>query len=136
MFARVAKSGLLKATRKLSSDSNHSELESWITTYKNMRVEAKEIAESAVNTTKLDVMALRSEVSAVKSEVIQVKSEVHDLAKGQVELHKQISNLHNQGVNQTRLLLAGGTAIAGAFFAANQYVEHVKEEGRKQPVLK
>ena len=73
MFARVARSGLLTATRKLSSDSNPSELETWITTYKNMRIEAKEIAESAVAGTKSEVSLLRSEM---RIEIASVKSDI------------------------------------------------------------
>lgn len=146
MFSRVAKGGFQKIQKRLLSDSSHSDFEAWNAAYKNMRNEAREIAELAVGGTKSEVSSLRSEmrveIASVKSDVHTLKSDVHGLVQGQVELHKQISsvhekisNLHNQGVNQTRLLLAGGTAIAGAFFAANQYVEHLKES-KKQPVLK
>lgn len=139
MFSRVAKDGFQRISKRLLSDSSHSEFAAWNAAYKNMRNEAREIAESSVGGVKSEVSSLRSEIrveiASVKSDVHTLKSDVHGLVQGQVELHKQISNLHNQGVNQTRLLLAGGTAIAGAFFAANQYVEHLKE-GKKLPVLK
>lgn len=41
---------------------------------------------------------------------------------------KEINKLHAQSSNQTRLILAGGAAIASAFFAANQYVEHLRHK--------
>lgn len=142
MFSKISKRAL-PGIRRFSNDSSHSELESWIKIYEKMQHEAGAKAEAAVSSTKLDVAVLRTEVSSLKSDVIQVKSDVRDLAKGQIEIHKQmsgihdkISHLHNQGVNQTRLILAGGAAIASAFFAANQYIEHLKEEKRNQPTVK
>lgn len=149
MFARVSKQ-FVTGIRRFSNDSGHSDLESWIKIYEKMQHEAGAKAESAVSgvkseiaIVKSDVYALRSEVTSLKTDLNQVKSDVRDLAKGQIEIHKQmsgihdkISNLHNQGVNQTRLILAGGAAIASTFFAANQYVEYLKEEKRKQPTVK
>lgn len=145
MFARVAKGGLLKTARRLSSDSGHSELESWITTYKNMRVEAKEIAESAVGGTKSEVSSLRSEMrveiasvksdmTVLKSEVNILKSDVHSLVQGQVELHKQINDVHKQMSNNTRTILVTIVGVAGAFFAANRYLDD-KNDNKVAPKI-
>lgn len=155
MFARVSKQ-FVTGVRRFSHESEI-QLETWIKINDRMHLDAAAKAEMAVSGVKADVAALReefkvdvatlradfsalrtevrTEVAVLKNDMNAIKSDVNDLRKGQIELHKQISNLHDQSVSQTRLLLAGGTAIAGTFFAANQYVEYTKEKNGKQLVL-
>ena len=127
MFSRVAKGGFQKIARRLSSDSSNSEFEAWNAAYKNMRNEAKEIAESAVGGIKSEVSSLRSEmrieIASVKSDVHALKSDVHGLIQGQVEIHKQINDVHKQMSNNTRTILVTIVGVAGVFFAANRYFD-------------
>lgn len=145
MFARVSKQ-FFTGVRRFSHESE-SQLETWIKINKDMHFEAAKKAEEAVSGTKIEVAVLRTEVNSLKNDVNQVKSdlaafrtevksEINDLRKGQVEIHKEISRLHDQSSNQTRLILAGGAAIASAFFAANQYVEHLRHKDTAPTVVK
>ena len=87
---------------------------------------------------RLEVGSLKNDVSQVKAFRNEVKSEVNiwsELRKGQVEIHKEISAIHKEISaihkeisNQTRLILAGGAAIASVFFAANQYMKNTEHK--------
>jgi uncharacterized coiled-coil DUF342 family protein len=156
MFARISKQ-LVTGARRFSNEAE-TQLETWIKINDRMHLEAASKAEVAVSGVKADVAALRgevkvdvatlrTEVGALKNDVSQVKTdmaafrnevknEVNELRKGQVEIHKEISRLHNQSSNQTRLILAGGATIASAFFAANQYIEYTKSKNLSKPAVK
>ncbi len=152
MFSRMARQAKINVRR--FSNEAETQLETWIKINDRMHIEAASKAEAAVSGVKADVAVLRTEVGALKNDVSQVKTdmaafrnevktEVNELRKGQVEIHKEISTihkeisrLHNQSSNQTRLILAGGAAIASAFFAANQYVEYTKSKSVSQSAVK
>lgn len=126
MFARVAKQ-IVTGVRRFSNESE-TQLETWIKINDRMHIEAAAKAESAVSGVKAELSVVKSDVAALRYELKEVKADVSKLAIGQVEIHKEINKLHAQSSNQTRLILAGGAAIASAFFAANQYVEHLRHK--------
>ena len=145
MFSRMARQATINVRR--FSNEAETQLETWIKINDRMHIEAASKAEAAVSGVKADVAVLRTEVGSLKNDVSQVKTdmaafrsevktEVNELRKGQVEIHKEISRLHNQSSNQTRLILGGGATIASVFFAANQYVEYTKSKIVSQPAVK
>lgn len=152
MFSRISKQ-LVTGVRRFSNEAE-TQLETWIKINDRMHIEAAAKAEAAVSGVKADVAALRgevkvdvatlrtdfsnlrTEVGALKNDMNAIKLDVNELRKGQIEIHKEIGRLHDQSSNQTRLILAGGAAIASAFFAANQYVEHLKHKDTAPTVVK
>ncbi len=74
-------------------------------------------------------------MAVIKSEVNILKSDVHGLVQGQVEIHKQINDVHTQMSNNTRTILVTIVGVAGAFFAANRYLDDKSGNNTAAPKL-
>lgn len=103
------------------SDSN---VETWVKIYREMRHEAREIAD---NTIASRTAHLDSEISGIKSEISVIKSDINGIKSDINGIKSDIKDLYKQSTNTARMILAGMFGITSAGVAVNQFFDNKRE---------
>jgi len=112
-----------KFATETTDNCNH--LDSWIKINREMRTEAREIVNNAIDQ---KTAQINHDISMIKSDIHGMKTDINgmktDLSSRINRLENSMTDLYKQNTNSTRLILMGIFGVTSAAVGVNQYFEH------------